>query len=393
MHPDVLLSDKTSSLVCNVKRGPIIRLTRELGHRRARVSTPDFGGLVTSVPRVICLSGRMIMRRKSVALFSRRRYLGSGGGRTTGFHRVRRRDGGCATSHVLRGDNGLAMMIGPPCPPLARTRLSHSFSLPCAHLPRPGCGKGHVPTCSVVGFSIGLRHKYFKKYTFYAVSTRRNGFVMDHDGRDVLGRIGTVARLPSFGNCLDSLKNPSTGVCHVGKQSRTIYEGYGHPSYVCPGMYPGLGASRHPLLSVCRTMSTLPNVGGSFVNDNMHCSLLLRRDGSPGAGGDARRCAHRLVTHRIDNHLGMTPRRASSHILGVVHGPPFDRFNRFGGVFSEVGRRRKLHRRLVPCFVDDRPKYGRRSVTRLTIVAGQLSFRLRRIRSFAPAPVAITART
>lgn len=335
----------------------------------------------------------MAHARSSVRLCSRRRYLGSGGGRTTGFHRVRRRSGGCTTTHVLRMIKGRIVMIGPPCPPVARRRLSRSFGLPCAHLPRPGCGKGHVPTCSVVGFSMGVRQKYFKNYTFYAVSTRRNGFVMDHDGSSVLGRMGRIVRLPSFGNCLDSLKNPSTGVCGVKKGSRAIYQGYGHPSYVRPGVYPGLGASRHPLLSVCHTMSTLPNVGGSFVNDKMHCSLLLCRDGSPTMGHDAGRCAHRLVRGRIDKQLGITPRRADRHILGVVHGPSFDRFKRFGGVFSHVGARGGLQRRLVPCFVSDRPNYGRRSVTRLTVVAGQLSFRLRRMRSFAPAPVAITART
>lgn len=335
---------------------------------------------------------RYIGRGPSVVLRSRRTYLGSGGGRTRGFHFVRRRDGGCRTSHVLRSANGRAMMIGPPCPPVDRNRLSRSFSLPCAHVPRPGCGKGHVPTFSVVGFSIGLRHNYFNKYTFYAVSTRRKGFVMDQDGRDVLERIETVARVPSFGNCLDSLKKPDTGVCTVHNGSRGVYQQYGQPSYVRPGMYPGLGASRHPLLSVCRSMSTLPNVGGDFVKDNMHCSLLRCRDGSPTMGHDATRCAHRLVTRRIDKHLGITPRRADSRILRVVEGPSFSRFCSFGGAFSGVGGRLGVQRRVVPCFVDDRPKYARRSVTRLTIVAGGLSFRLRRMRSFAPAPVAMTAR-
>lgn len=392
------MRSKTSLLVCKVKRGPVARLDRHLLRMGKRIRTKS---LPRSVPRATCLvsRGRMTTlprgpgNRNSLALCSRRRYLGSGGGRTRGFQRVRRRSGHCTTTHVLRRMKGRAIMAGPPCPPVARKRLSVSFSLPCAHLPRPGCGGGQVPTCRVVGFSIGVRHKYFNKYTFYAVSTRRKGFVIDQDGRDVLGRIGTVTRVPSFGKCLDSLKNPSTGVCRVNKGSATLYHHYGHPSYVRPGIYPGLGASRRPLLRVCRTMSDLPNVGGDFVNDKIHCSLLLRRDGSTGAGRDAGRCAHRLVAHRMDKQLGMTPRRADSGILCLVHGPPFRRFCRFGHVFSGVGGRTKLERRVVPCFVDDRPNYARRSVTRLTIVAGGLSFRLRRMRSFAPAPVAISART
>lgn len=139
-------------------------------------------------------------------------------------------------------------------------------------------------------------------------------------------------------------------------------------------------------------MSTLPNVGGDFVNDNIHCSLLLRGDGSRGIGRTTERCAHRLVAGRIDNQLGMTPRRADPRMLGFVHGPSFSLFCRFGHVFSGVGGRRNLGRRVVPCFVDSRPNYRRRSVTRLTMVAGKLSFRLRRMRSFAPAPVAVSAR-
>lgn len=328
----------------------------------------------------------------SVGLFSRRRYLHSGLGRTGGFGRVRRRSGGRRTSHVLRGMNGRAVIIGPPFPPVARRRVSTSFSLPCAHLPRPGCGKGAVPTFRVVGFSMGVRQKYFKNYTFYAVSTRRKGFVTSQDGRSVLGRIGRVARVPSFGKCLDSLNNPSTGVCQVGKGGPSVYTRYGGPSYVSPIVYGGLGTSRAPLLSVCGRISDVPRVGHSFVNDNVHCSLLLRQCTSSGLGGTTRACVRRLVTRRISNHLGITPRRARSGILGVVHGPSFRLFKRFGGVFSHMGGRRKLGRRLVPCFVSDRPNYARTSVTGLTVRAGGLRFRLRRMRSFAPAPVALTAR-
>ncbi len=348
------------------------------------------------VPRAMSVcGGRGVpkkVRPRSVLLRTRRIYEADVGTRTRGFHRVRRRDGGCRTQEVVRPANSRFIIIGPPCPPVSRRRVSHSFSLPCAQLPRPGCGNGHVPTCRVVGFSIGLRHKYFNNYTFYAVSTRRNGFVMDQDGRDVLGRIYRVARVPSFGNGLSSLKNPSTGVCNVGNGGLGTYVTYGEPSYVRPRVYPGLRASRDTLLSVCRTISSLPKVGRDCVNDKIQCSLLLRSTGSREVGTIGTRCAHRLVVHRIDNELGMTPRRASSQILGLVHGPSFKLFKRFGRVFSYVGHRTKLHRRVVPCFVDDRPKYARRSVTRLTMLAGRVSFRLRRVRSFAPAPVAMDAR-
>lgn len=240
-----------------------------------------------------------------------------------------------------------------------------------------------MPNVGRMLFSVARGHNYFNTYGFYSLTFRRNETMAIEDRGDVVRRTRDFLSGPQFGNCVDSIKKPATGFELPSYRGRGGLKLYGGEEYLTPAPYPGVRISRARCLSVLQGLEGLGKVGGIFVHDKVHFSCLVRSRGS--------RFFHRLMGCRVDNRLEITPRRYSTTILSGVNGPRVRDCGHFYGVFCSFANGRGGSRCIIPCLVDSRPKSALSSTMRLTLFYGHRGVRPGRIRSFCPAPNAVSA--
>ncbi len=285
---------------------------------------------------------------------------------------------------LLRGRNSCVLIRGPPVPPLGRTRVSRICFLPFVHSCRPSCrGLNKISTVGRIGFSVVRGHNYFNGYGFYTLTCRRKHIIASHDRGSIVSRTRGVARVSSFGNCVRSINKPATGFEGPTYGKRLLENTYVSGGYLTPAVYGTIRISRDSCLSLLHRLQGLPGIGGIFVHSNVQFSCLITSGGSRFFG--------RLVGRRVDNRLGITPRRYSGGILGCVNGPPVRICGGFRGHFCRLAGSINGRRCLIPCLVSSRPKDAVGSTVRLTIFLGGGGLRPRRIRSFCPAPNAVSA--
>lgn len=374
----MLLSSNTSIVSCKVKRRSVVRLTRTLS---------------TKVPirSVACVTNAIMGAGSLSDVCSTRvlpsfRSLGTSGVGCT--HDFCARCLGASTfgkGHLMRPcSRRLCMMRGPPTAPLARVRVSSICSLPCREACRPSCRTGNkIPTVGRVGFDLVDGEKYFKKYDFYTLAFRRKEVIRIEDRRSLVRRTGRVAGSGSFGKCVRSINNPATGFQRPSYGGRVRRNIYGAHRYLFPSPYGGLSTSRESCIDLLEGLESVPGIGGIFVHSKVHFSCLLTSGG--------RRFLERLYRCRIDKRLGMTPRRITNPILSLVKGPRRGICRRFAERFCGVGREVKGRRCLIPCLVSSRPNSALGRTMRLTRCYHSLNCVPRRIRSFCPAPSALSA--
>ncbi len=382
MHPSVLVSDNTSLLVCNVNRHRIIRVTHHLSKNRRVHSLQSVHNAYCTITATSCVP--IATLRYPTCRLITTPASDNGQRCTVSYHVRRRRRSPVQKGAIARHRNGHVIMRGPPSLPLAARRVSTMCNLPCVQSCRPDCRTtNNIPNVRRIGFSIVRGQNYVNTYGFYTLTCRRKHVVADHDRSSIIARIRTVAGTPSFGNCIRSINNPATGFQRPTYSGRQGTNTYGSGGYLTPAVYPTIGTSRDSCLGLLQQLQGVSKIGGIFVHSNVHCSCLLT---SP-----SRRFFGRLMRRRIDNRLGITPRRISSGILNCVNGPSFSICRRFHAHFCRLAGDVNGGRFLIPCLVSSRPNDAITSTVGLTRFLGGRKLRPRRMRSFCPAPNAISA--
>jgi len=269
-----------------------------------------------------------------------------------------------------------AVVVNPPCLPLAQTEMDRVYDLPYTRRPHPSYRES-VPAFEMIRDSVTIMRGCFGGCTFCSITAHQGRIIQSRSQESVLNEVRKMAADPEFSGVVSDIGGPTANMYEMTCTRPEVEAKCKRLSCVHPTICKLLGTDHGPLVELMRRARTEPGIRKVLVASGVRMDLAQR---SP-------EYMRELAEHHVGGHLKVAPEHTDSTVLGLMKKPDNADFQGFARDFAEASRAGgKPKQFLVPYYIASHPGSDLHAMIGLALFLKRNGYRPDQVQDFIPAP-------
>ncbi|MDR3119203.1 MAG: YgiQ family radical SAM protein [Mediterranea sp.] len=341
------------------------------------------------LPQTAYLTTHVDKQAGDIELHPHEECLGDKRKQAANFRHIEEESNTYEAARILQRVGKETVVVNPPCPPMSRADLDHSFDLPYTRLPHPKYKDKRIPAYEMIRFSVNIHRGCFGGCAFCTISAHQGKFIVSRSKQSILREVKEIIELPGFKGYLSDLGGPSANMYMMKGKNETTCKRCKRPSCIHPRICPNLNTDHRPLLDLYRAVDAIEGIKKSFIGSGVRYDLLLHQSKDEAANQSAIEYTRELIVNHVSGRLKVAPEHTAGNVLDIMRKPPFDRFEAFKEIFDRINREHNLRQQLIPYFISSHPGCKAENMAELAIATKQLNLHPEQVQDFTPTPMTV----
>ncbi len=276
------------------------------------------------------------------------------------------------------------VMVNAPYPTPTEAESDRIYTLPFTRLPHPRYrGKGAIPACEMIKFSINMHRGCFGGCSFCTISAHQGKFIASRSEESILSEVEKMTQHPDFKGIISDLGGPTANMYRaIGRNQETCRK-CERPSCIFPKICPNLDHDHDRLIGLYRRVRAIPGVKKAFIGSGIRYDMIPDDPGS--------NYLREVIRHHVGGRLKVAPEHTENHILTLMRKPSFAGYQALQSNFKKIYENEELKYQLVPYFISSHPGCTELDMRRLADKTGRLHLRLEQVQDFTPTPMTLSS--
>jgi uncharacterized radical SAM protein YgiQ len=269
-----------------------------------------------------------------------------------------------------------AVVVNPPCLPLAQEQMDHVYDLPYTRRPHPSYTEP-IPAYEMIKDSVTLMRGCFGGCTFCSITAHQGRIIQSRSQDSVLKEVRKLAADPEFPGVISDIGGPTANMYEMRCTRPEVEAICKRQSCVHPTICKLLGTDHGPLREVMHKARNEPGIRKVLVASGIRMDLAQRDP----------EYLNELAAHHVGGHMKVAPEHTDPHTLELMKKPSIDNFGGFADAFKEASKKAgKPKQYLVPYFIASHPGSDIHAMIELALYLKRNGYRPDQVQDFIPAP-------
>lgn len=275
----------------------------------------------------------------------------------------------------------------PPQEPLSRQELDDVYALPYARDYHPSYeGEGGVPAIKEVKFSITSNRGCFGGCAFCAITYHQGREVRSRSIESIVSEAEKMTSDSDFKGYIHDVGGPTANFRNPSCRKQLKHGMCGSKDCLFPKPCSQLDTDHTDCINVLQAVRNVKGVKKVFVRSGVRFDYVLAdwKKGKKGTGGEE--FLRQLCRHHISGILKVAPEHVCSDVLGKMHKPPVEVFDRFCLEYESINRQLKMKQYMIPYFISSHPGCTLDDAVDLAVYMKNKGFVPDQVQDFYPTP-------
>lgn len=274
-----------------------------------------------------------------------------------------------------------------PQPPLNRQELDDVYSLPYVRDYHPSYEKdGGVPAINEVKFSITSNRGCFGGCGFCAITFHQGREVRSRSIESIVSEAELLTEDQDFKGYIHDIGGPTANFRNPSCQKQLEHGMCGSRDCLFPKPCSQLNTDHSDYIEVLKAVRSIKGIRKVFVRSGIRFDFLLAdwKKGDKASSGE--KFLYELCEHHVSGILKVAPEHVSPEVLGKMHKPGVEIFNRFCAEYEKVNHRLGKKQYMIPYFISSHPGSTLDDAVDLAVYMKEAGFVPDQVQDFYPTP-------
>jgi uncharacterized radical SAM protein YgiQ len=269
-----------------------------------------------------------------------------------------------------------AVVVNPPCLPLAEAEMDFIYGLPYTRRPHPSY-REPIPAHEMIKDSVTIMRGCFGGCTFCSITAHQGRAIQSRSQANILAEVTKLAADPEFKGVISDIGGPTANMYQMKCSRPEVEAKCKRLSCVHPTICKLLGTDHGPLVELMRQARQAPGVRKVLVASGIRMDLAQL---SP-------EYVKELAAHHVGGHLKVAPEHTDKHVLELQKKPGIENFETFAEDFKDASQEAgKPKQYLVPYFIASHPGSDLHAMIDLALFLKRGGYLPDQVQDFIPAP-------